>query len=167
MLFEKEAQHPQLLCNCGFSISLQIGLQLQSCLPTWRQVFSWAPRGTLLHVCRGLLRGTTVIFPSLCPFLALLAKSFNHALQWKPTHSAHQCHLPVPQLCIFLPDSSCCSPSVSISAFHLPALPSYWIPASSLLWQCCLPKASMFQDVPFPALQPKVTFICISAWRLH
>lgn len=105
--------------------------------------------------------------PPLHLFLVLLAKSFTHALPWKPTHPAHQYHLPVLQLCIFLPDSSCCSPSASSSAFHLPALPSYWIPTSSLLWQCCLSKAFMFQDVPFPALQPNVTSTCISVWRLH
>lgn len=86
----------------------------------WRKVFSRAPKEALLHICRGLLRDTRVIFPSLCPFLALLAKSFSHALQWKPTHPAHQCHLPVPQLCMFLPDSSSCSASASSSAFQLP-----------------------------------------------
>lgn len=83
-----------------------------------------------------------------------------------PQHPVRQCHLPVPHLSIFVPGSSCCSPSASSSAFHLPTLSSYRIPVSSLLCHCSSPKASMSQAASFPTLHPKVTFTCISAPRL-
>lgn len=83
-----------------------------------------------------------------------------------PQHPACKHCLHVPQPSTLVTDYSCCDTSACSSAFHLLTLPSYLIPVSSLLCHCCSRKSSMFQTASFPALYSKVTFTCISAWRL-
>lgn len=83
-----------------------------------------------------------------------------------PQHPACKHHLHIPQLNIFVPDSSCCNPSTPSSAFHLLTLPSYLISVSSLLCHCCSCKTSVFQAASFPSLHSKVTFTCSSVCRL-